>query len=302
MASLYHKAWKLVIRTAVRPVFNPRVSLANQRRWMRVITAGSRPPRGTEITTMAMGAARGLRLCSTRVASQPGAVLYLHGGGYCIGSAKTHLGLTGRLARSAAQPVYSLDYRLAPEHPYPAALDDALAAYRWLLEVGGYPAERISIAGDSAGGGLALALALRLRELGLPMPAALLLISPWTDLTLSGASMQVRQAQDPMLSPAMLVCWAGHYLQAVQAREPACSPLFASLTDLPPTLIHVGGDEVVHSDTTRLASALQAAGVAVECHEWQGLWHDFPLQAGLLGEANRAIDQMAAFVRQQQHR
>ena len=221
-------------------------------------------------------------------------VLYLHGGAYCVGSPQTHRAITGRLARCADAQVFVLDYRLAPEHPYPAALDDAVAAYRGLLAAGFEP-RRITLAGDSAGGGLALATAVRLLELGEASPAALLLLSPWVDLA--------RKHPEPplplevMLSGAWIAECAGHYLAGRAPTEPLASPITANLRGLSPTLIQVGTDEVLHEDSQRLHAALTDAGVMSELQVYPRRWHVFQANAGVLKDADRALVRAGTFIR-----
>jgi len=221
-------------------------------------------------------------------------VLYLHGGAYCVGSPQTHRAITGRLARCADAQVFAVDYRLAPEHPFPAALDDAVAAFRGLLAAG-FESRRITLAGDSAGGGLAVATAVRLRELGLASPGALVLLSPWVDLA--------REHPEPplpievMLSGAWIAECARHYLAGRAATEPLASPITADLRGLPPTLIQVGTDETLHDDSQRLHAALIAANVVSELQVYPRRWHVFHANAGLLADADRALARAGAFIR-----
>jgi acetyl esterase/lipase len=183
------------------------------------------------------------------------ALLFFHGGGYCSGSIESHRSLVGEAGRAAKLRTLALEYRLAPEHPFPAALDDAERAWRFLLAQG-YAAERIAVGGDSAGGGLTLALAQRLRAAGEALPGCLWLLSPWTDLTLSGATLATKDAVDPLIHRGYLAELAAAYLAGHDARDPLVSPLFADLAGLPPTLIQVGSAETLLSDSTRLAEAL----------------------------------------------
>ncbi|MDP9139888.1 MAG: alpha/beta hydrolase [Pseudomonadota bacterium] len=221
------------------------------------------------------------------------AILYLHGGGYNIGSARGYRVITGRFARAAQTSVYTPDYRLAPEHPHPAALEDAVAAYRWLGEQG---VRRIALAGDSAGGGLALATALALRDAGDPMPIALALISPWTDLAAYGETIKTHAARDPSQSPDGLARWARNYANGLPLEHPLCSPLYADLRGLPPILVHVGSEEIVLSDSLRLRDRASAAGVDIQIREFEGLWHDFQLHAGMLAEAEESLKELAQFL------
>lgn len=222
-------------------------------------------------------------------------LLYLHGGGYTIGSALAYREYATSLARAAGAALFAADYRLAPEHPHPAALDDAIAAYRGLLELG-HPADRIAVAGDSAGGGLALALLVALRDAGLPLPARAVLFSPWLDLALGGASMTAKAEADPSLDREGLAAAAAHYLGGLPAETPAASPLFAELSGLPPLLVEVGEAEILLSDATRLAERAALAGVDVTLHVWPGMPHVWGLFAGLLGEGRAVIEEAGAFL------
>jgi monoterpene epsilon-lactone hydrolase len=225
-------------------------------------------------------------------------ILFLHGGGYCVGSPAAYRAITTRLARLSGAEIIVPDYRLAPEHPHPAALDDAVRVYRGLLDEGRAPA-RLIVAGDSAGGGLSLALALELRARDLPLPAALATISPWVDLALRGDSIVSRAARDPLLSQAAIAHWSALYRGrpggTLAADAPACSPLYADLRGLPPLLIQVGSEEILHDDALRLAAAARAAGVTVTLREFAGLWHDFHLQAGVLADADAALAELVAY-------
>jgi len=200
-------------------------------------------------------------------------LLYLHGGGYRMGSFRSHGELAARLGRASGLRVLLLDYRLAPEHPFPAALDDAVAAWRWLRAEQGFQASSLAVAGDSAGGGLALALLVMLRDSGQDLPAALGLMSPWTDLTLSGASMSERVGDDPVLTPEVVRQLARDYLAETDPSAGLASPLFASLVSLPPMLVQVGGAELLLSDSERLADAASAVGVDVTLNVGDGLPH-----------------------------
>jgi acetyl esterase/lipase len=228
-------------------------------------------------------------------------VLYLHGGAYVMGSLTSHRDIAARLAAASGGRALHLDYRLAPEHPFPAALDDAEAAYRWLLEGGGPSgatgAGRIVLAGDSAGGGLALALLVRLRDGGTPLPAGAVCFSPWTDLEGLGESMTTRAAADPTIRRESLLIAAGQYLAGADPRTPTAAPLWADLAGLPPLLLQVGGSEVMLDDSRRLAARAREAGVAVELDVWPLMFHGWQLYARLLPEGREAIARAAAFVR-----
>jgi epsilon-lactone hydrolase len=223
-------------------------------------------------------------------------LLYLHGGGYQIGSPATLRHMIALLCAAAQARALSVDYRLAPEHPFPAALDDAVAAYRWLLAGGTDPAT-IAIAGDSAGGGLALGTLVALRDAGYPMPAAAVLLSPWTDLALTGESLRTRADVDVMLKPGSMHETAGVYLAGQDPRHPCASPLYADMRGLPPLLIHVGDAEVVLDDSTRVAARARAAGVDVTLEVWDEMPHVFHAWAGLLPESDQAIKRIGEWLR-----
>ena len=223
------------------------------------------------------------------------AILYLHGGGYVIGSARAEAVISAFLARSSGATIYALDYRLAPEHAFPAALEDTRAAYGWLLGRGADPA-RVALVGDSAGSGLAVAEAVRARDAGEPLPGALGLISPWLDLTLSGESMRSNTRSEPTLTRRWLAECARLYLGGAPADHPHASPLFADLHGLPPTLVQAAGDDILLSDGELIADRLAGAGVDVSLSRFDGLWHDFHLHAGVLRAADDAIDEIAAFL------
>ncbi|SDK00807.1 alpha/beta hydrolase [Streptomyces indicus] len=228
-------------------------------------------------------------------AADRGRLLYLHGGGYVIGSPDTHTGLAGELAARAGLRTTSVDYRLAPEHPFPAAVDDGLAAYRDLLTAGVDPRE-IVVAGDSAGGGLSIATLLAAREAGLPQPAAAVVFSPWVDLTLSGASMRTKEAADPIFTQADVRAYADLYVGAGDRSHPLASPVFADLSGLPPLLVQVGANEVLLDDAVRLAARAGAADVETTLEIGPGLPHVYQTHHGRLDEADTALDRAAHFL------
>jgi len=225
------------------------------------------------------------------------AVLYMHGGGYAIGSIGSHRALCARLALASGMPVLSIDYRLAPEHRFPAAVDDALASYRWLLARCGDPG-RIVLAGDSAGGGLVLATLLAAREAGLPQPAAAVCLSPLTDMAKEGASMRTHAHLDPIVDPAGSAENAQRYLGPDgDPRHPLASPLYGDLRGLPPLLVMVGTWEVLLDDSTRLAERARAAGVDVDLQVWEEMIHVWPFFASFFPEGQQAIDLAGDFIR-----
>ena len=220
-------------------------------------------------------------------------VLYFHGGAYVAGNLDSHTELMSRIARACRAPVLGIDYRLAPEHPYPAAVDDAVASYERLLGNGIEPG-RIVIAGDSAGGGLTVACMLALKAAGRPLPAGAILISPWTDLSGSGASMQSHLTADPMLSGDILGPMAAAYAGSAGLTDPGVSPLFGDLAGLPPLLVQVGDDEVLLDDSTRLAERAETVGVSVQLHVYEGAFHVFQIMP-TLPESREALEEMGAF-------
>ena len=223
-------------------------------------------------------------------------VLYLHGGGYVIGSPRSHRHLAAAIAGAAEASALLLDYRLAPEHPFPAAVEDATAAYRWLLDQAIAP-EHIVIAGDSAGGGLTVATLLALREARVPLPAGGVCISPWVDLTCSGASYATKAAADPIVRRAGVEEMARAYLGATPPRTPLASPLFADLRGLPPLLIHVGSDEVLLDDAVRLAERAKAGGVDATLEIYDRMIHVWHWFLPMLDEAQTAVEAIGRFVR-----
>jgi monoterpene epsilon-lactone hydrolase len=233
----------------------------------------------------------------TAPGTDPGRVLlFLHGGGFELGSVRSDGELAARLGRAAGMRVLFPEYRLAPEHPFPAALDDVLAAWHWLRTDHGLSAASLAVAGDSAGGGLAVALLVATRDAGQDLPAAAVLMSPTVDLTSSGASMTERADQDPISTPAMLRQFAADYLAGADPKTPLASPLFASLTGLPPLLIQVGTADLLLSDAERLAAAATHAGVDVTLQIGEGLPHVYQLLLGT-PEAAQATEQIGNFLR-----
>lgn len=224
-------------------------------------------------------------------------IQYLHGGGYVIGSPNTHRSLAGELARAAGTSALVLDYRLAPENPYPAAVEDSVTAYRWLLASGHAP-ENIVLGGDSAGGGLVVATLLALKERNVPMPAAGICISPWCDMTGSGESVTARAALDPMTSADLLGRMAAHYLNGIDPRTPGVSPIFGDLEGLPSLLIQVGEREILFSDSETLAKRAEAAGVDVTLEEWKDMVHVWHAFHPFLAEGRDAIEKAGAFARE----
>ena len=222
-------------------------------------------------------------------------LVYFHGGGYVFGNLDSHRDIGWRLARAARMRVLMVDYRLAPEHPFPAALEDATDCYRWLLDEGFAP-ENIAIGGDSAGGGLSVALLINLRNLGLPLPSSCVLLSPWTDLSMSGDSIAKNAPLDPMLSGEILEKMANYYLGKRDRKAPLASPLFGDLSGLPAVFIQVGSLEVLRSDAERLADRIREEGGEVLLEVWPGMFHVFQVFAARVPEGRRAIETLGEFL------
>lgn len=285
-----------LVRLGLRPMLSPRVPARLQRIWIDLTGYILRAPKGLKLQRRPV--AEVPTVLVDQACIEPGrAVLYLHGGGYVVGSAKSHARMAGWLGRALRARVWLPEYRCAPEHACPAALQDALAVYRELTGAG-QDASGLILAGDSAGGGLALATAVAIRDAGLPLPAALLLFSPWVDLSLSGNSLQVNAARDAMLSASWLRWCAHRYRGAAPATDSRCSPLFADLAGLPPLLIHVGSEEILRDDGERLAQNARAAGVDVSLQCYRGVGHVFQCFAGMLPEADDSIRAAGEFARQ----
>ena len=253
-------------------------------------------PPGTTVepVTVGGGPAEWIRPAGAR---EDAAVLYLHGGGYVIGSPRSHRHLAEAIARVAGFACLLPDYRLAPEHRFPAAVDDALGAYRSLVDQRKMAPSRIAVAGDSAGGGLTVATVVAIRQAGLPAPGAAVCLSPWTDLTCSAPSYESKAATDPMVALPGIADMAREYLGGADPRTPLASPLFADLRGLPPLLIQVGSEEVLLDDATRLAERARAAGVDTTLEIWEPMIHVWHWFLPWLDEAQAAVDKIGAFLR-----
>jgi acetyl esterase/lipase len=287
---------RLGLRWFLKPTSRPGVTITRRReqignfqRWVPP------PPPDTQVRWGELGGVPALHVATPR--SDPGRhILYLHGGGYVTGSPDLYRHLLWRLADAAAARVAAVQYRLAPEHPFPAAVDDALMAWRGLLAAGADP-NRAAFIGDSAGGGLALALALRVRDEGERLPAAIVALSPWTDLALTGGSLRRNARADPMLNAEDVPNLAVRYLAGADPANPYASPLYGDPRGLPPTLIQVGSDEILFDDALRMADRLRAAGCEVRLETWPRMPHVFQSFAGIIPEAAKAIDRIGGFIR-----
>jgi acetyl esterase/lipase len=252
------------------------------------------PPRGTVTEHVKVFNTRADLITGPRSQSDR-FVLYLHGGAYRLGSPANYRNFTWRIAAVARARVLALDYRLAPEHPFPAALDDAVSAYHWLLANAAEP-KKLAVFGDSAGGGLALALMLKLRDAGTPLPAVAVALSPWTDLALTGPSLRLNDQADPMLNADDLPHFASEYLNGANPDDPYASPLYGNPTGLPPTLFQVGSDEILRDDTLRMAEKMAAAGCQVTVELWPRMPHVWHLLAPVIPEAGAALKKIGAFI------
>ncbi|WGY00877.1 alpha/beta hydrolase fold domain-containing protein [Nocardioides sp. QY071] len=288
------RAARLLTRHVVRPVLGTRLAPARQRQVIDTLMRFPLLPTGTTTVRTTLGGVPADRI-ETAASNPDHALLYLHGGAYVVGSPTTHRAAAAHLADATGAVAHVLDYRLAPEHPYPAAVDDALAAYCALLERG-LPSERVVVAGDSAGGGLALALALRARSVGVPLPAALGLISPWVDARLDGLAEHI---DDPLLTRDWLELGARSY--AGRHREhPEVSPLLADPADLaalPALFVQAASDELFVDDVERFVAAARAAGAEVTYHRLEGHWHVTHLYAGMVREATEVVRELGGWLR-----
>lgn len=280
---------RTVVRLTLPRILTPSVPVRVQRQVLGGIGRVMRvQPRGTTVVPATLGG-RPCERISVEGADPRRQVLYLHGGAYTVGGTVTHRTLAAHLAQASAATVHLLDYRLAPEAPFPAALEDTVAAYRELAGGGG----AVAVAGDSAGGGLALALMTRLRDAKETLPVAAALIAPWVDLTLSNIHDDPR---DPVLRRAWLQASADAYSAGTDPASPELSPLFAELSGLPPVVVHGAGQDILLDDVERLVAALRAAGGTVDYQRLDGLWHIAHLQAGHVAEASEAVAALGRFL------
>ncbi|WP_225725024.1 MULTISPECIES: alpha/beta hydrolase [unclassified Nocardia] len=287
-----------VAKAVLRPIYgvtlNKRLPWRTQRLLLELSSRAQPVPSGTVVHKLRLGGRPAERLTAgSRVPDA--AILYLHGGGYAVGSPLTHRSMTARLARETDCAVYALDYRLAPEHPFPAALDDAEAAFAELVAIG-YPPERIAIAGDSAGGGLALATAQRLIAEHDQTPAALGLIAPWTDPNEIPSG-----ERDLVINKGWSRACAAAYLGENPSTAAGYAPLHGRLAGLPPTYVQVDVSELLHGQCVTFVAALRAAGVPVRFTESRGLWHVAQIQAALVTGAAAALSELAEFLRDAVH-
>lgn len=270
-----------------------------RKRWEPLYARICPVPAGTIAEPLPAAAGHGewVRAEGVADAKQP-VLFYIHGGGFTAGTALAYRGLTARLSAAAGMKLMAVDYRLAPENPYPAALDDCVASYRWLIGPGGASPSRVMLAGDSAGGNLVLAMLLRIRDERIPLPAGGVCLSAIFDHAHTGASVSERAKRDPMILPESLRRCSAAYLGAADARTPNASPLYADLRGLPPLLLQMGSEEMLRDDSVRLAAKAKEAGVEVVLEEWPDMIHVWHLFANRLSEGRDAIARVGAYVRE----
>jgi epsilon-lactone hydrolase len=284
---------RLGARQLGRRVLDPGLPWEVQRRRLDQVTRGAVVPRGTTVAEQVLNGVPAQVV--TAGGTRPGrTVVHFHGGGYCVGSARTTRAWAAHLSARAACRVVLPEYRLAPEHPHPAALDDARAVMKALL--GDAAPGSVVVSGDSAGGGLALSAVLAGGNGSESLPAGCILVSPWLDLSRDPREQPELVRRDVLLSPGWLEACAAAYAGRSDRADPAVSPLLAAHAGLPPLLIQAGSDELLAPDAERLAASASAAGVDVTYTRWPGMWHDFALQPGLLAAADSAVSQAAWFV------
>lgn len=264
------------------------------RAWFEMINAQTPIADGSMIERVASGPAGG-DLIRLPGGDDKRPIIYFHGGGFLFGSSRSHRVVASHLARASGCAVLAADYRLAPEHPAPIANDDALAVYQWALNKG-YPASRVALCGDSAGGNLAIGAALRARDAGLPVPSALMLMSPALDLADELESHR-SPSDAPLVTPELMALFNSTYLQGGDRRAPAINPFYANLSGLPPTLVHVGSWELLLDDSKEIVSRIGEAGGSAELKVWEGMCHSWQLWAPMLDEGMASIEEAGAFLR-----
>jgi len=255
-------------------------------------------PPDVDVTTESLSAnGVNVKLIKSADVRSDRSILFCHSGGYVMGSLHSHLGFVSRVGKAARAPVFFVEYRLAPEHIYPAAVEDTINAYRWLLDSGRDPST-ITFVGDSAGGTLVIAALLKAREENIPMPSSAVLLSPFADLTASGDSLIEKDAVDLQASTEMVKVLADLYLGGTDPSAPEVSPVYADLAGFPPLLLHVGTHEALLDDTLRLVRRAAIADVSVTMKAWPRLQHQWQLYAGMFEEGQESIDEAGEFIRQ----
>lgn len=295
--SVRAEALRLALRLEKRLSKSVPMSTATIRRRLRSLERWvPGPPSGTRTEPVDADGVKAVRIVDPQ-ARQDRCVLHFHGGGYMIGNAALYRDFTWRVGVAARATVLSFDFRLAPEHPFPAALDDAVIVYRWLARR--IDPRRIAVIGDSSGGGLLFAALYQLRDEGVALPCAAVALSPWTDLALTGETLTSNATADPMMDPSNLPGVADCYLAGADPRDPFVSPLYGDPAGLPPTLIQVGSDEILRDDAVRMAARLKSAGCKVEIEVWPRMPHGWHLYARILPEGRRALARVGRFMQDQ---
>jgi epsilon-lactone hydrolase len=290
----------LLKKTFKSKITRSEVEFSHLRKAMEKQSAGKKHETGVEVNQVGVDGVKGEWQIPHAITSglEDACFLYLHGGGYAFCSPMTHRPMTTAIAKRAGIRVFSLDYRLAPEHPFPAPVEDAVAAYQWLLNQG-IKADRIVIAGDSAGGGLSMALMLALKQRQIALPAGAILLSPWTDMTVSGDSHISNGKSCAMFNVEAIGRGASNYLAGATPTDPLASPLFGDLSGLPPLSVHVSDSEVLRDDSLRLTEQGKVNDLTLEIHVWKKQPHVWPIFYPFLPEAKRCINDMVSFIHQQ---
>ena len=293
MPSSQLKMTRWLVKNLIAPILKVDKPIDTQRKRLNKIAGMVPLPRGVKTRPLAIKDLPALWLDTN--AKNHRVVLFLHGGAFNIGSITSHKDYAARLGLAADANVLLIDYRLAPEHPFPAGLNDAVMAYQYLLNQG-YTHDNIAIAGDSAGGGLALATVMKLRDEGVLLPACLCLMSPWTDLTMTGDSVKDNAATDIMLNPLWMRQLAHNYAGPDNLANPLVSPHYGNYQGLPPILTHAADDEVLLSDAQRLTSQAQEVGVDATLEECSNVWHIWHTHAGVMPESKQALKKIGLFI------
>jgi acetyl esterase/lipase len=288
-----------MIRDNMGPIFKGEKQLTIEELRKMLDDAGSLYPLPEGVTVEMLTVADNIpaEWVSGTGATDDKVILYLHGGAYTLGSCKSHRDLAARLSIASGARVLLIEYRLAPENPFPAGLKDSVAAYRWLLD-NGYQPGNIVVGGDSAGGGMTMAVLVSIRDAGLPNPASALLLSPWVDLAATAESYETRASLDPMIGRDAIPPLVGMYIGDKDPRDvPLASPLYAELHGLPPLKIQVGDHEVLLGEALQLAEKAKAAGVEVDIKVWDGMWHVFQQNASIVPEAQAAVNELGEWAK-----
>jgi monoterpene epsilon-lactone hydrolase len=295
MPSFRGKFCRILTKYLVAPKFNHNKTIDEWRSGMESLAKLASLPSKTRVEKITLNSIPAEWICAED-AREDRIILYLHGGGYNVGSPNTHRELAANISMASGAKVLLPDYRLAPEHPFPSALEDAISVYRWLLDTG-LKGKNIAIVGDSAGGGLSIATSISLRDAGELLPASIDCLSPWTDLEMSGKSIKTHAEIDPMLNLQSLKIMASNYIGDADPRSPLISPIHADLKGISPLLIHVGSDEMLLDDSTRIAEKAKKAGVDITLKIYDQMWHAWHLNARLMPEAKNAIEELSSFIR-----